>query len=125
MRAHLVVKDLGLSRLSRGNKVLVENIEDVVADLGELVLDLLAVLLDEGDLGRVALGLLLLLNRGHYPPRGTASTNDVFVGDGQEVALLDGEIAVLGGDDLHVLDHLCEEEIQISQLYPWICDRKS
>ena len=106
MRAHLVVKDLGLSRLSRGNKVLVENIEDVVADLGELVLDLLAVLLDEGDLGRVALGLLLLLNRGYDSPRSAAGTDDVLVGDREEVALLNRQITVLGGDHLHVLDHL-------------------
>lgn len=104
--AHLVVEDLGLARLGRGDQVLVKNVEDVVADLGKLVLDLLAVLLDEGDLGRVALRLLLLLDRSNYSPRGAASTNDVLVGDGEKVALLDGQVAVLGGDDLHVLNHL-------------------
>lgn len=46
-----MVEDLGLARLGRRDQVLVENLEDVLADLGELVLDLLTILLDEGDLG--------------------------------------------------------------------------
>lgn len=102
-----MIEDLGLARLGRGDKVLVEDLEDVVADLGKLGLDLLSVLLDQGDLGRVALGLLLLLDGSDYSPGRTAGTNDVLVGDGEEVSLLDGEIAVLRGDNLHVLDHLC------------------
>lgn len=59
---HLVVENLRLSALCRRNQVLIENLEDVFADLGELGLDLLAVFLDEDDLGRVAFRLLLLLN---------------------------------------------------------------
>ena len=114
--AHLVVEDLGLAGLGRGNQVRVEDVEDVVADLGELGLDLLAVLLDESDLRRVALRLLLLLDRGDYSPRGTAGANDVLVGDGEKVALLDGEVAVLAGDNLHVVDHLCGERNYISRL---------
>lgn len=106
--AHLVVEHLGLSRRSGGNKVLVENLEDVIANLGEFRLDLDSVLLDETDLGAVALRLLLLLDRSDNPPRGTAGADDVLVGDGQEVALLDGEIAVFGCDHLHVLDHFCK-----------------
>jgi hypothetical protein len=78
---HLVVEDLGLASLGGGDQVLVENLENVLADLGQLSLNLLAVFLDQGDLGLVALGFLFLLNRGDDPPRGTASTNDVFVGD--------------------------------------------
>jgi hypothetical protein len=88
--------------------VLVQDAQDVLADLGELAFNLLAVFLDEADLGRVALGLLLLLNRGDDSPRRTASANYIFVGDRQEIPLLDAQITVLGGDDLHVLDHLCE-----------------
>ena len=104
---HLVVEDLGLARLSGLDEVLIENLEDVIADLGKLGLDLLAVLLDESDLGLVALRLLLLLDRGDDSPRGTAGTNDVLVGDGQEIALLNGEFNVGRGNDLHVLNHLC------------------
>lgn len=104
---HLVVENLGLAALGRGDQVLVENGKDVLADLGKLGLDLLTVLLDEGNLLLVALGLLLLLNRGDDSPRCTASTNDVLVGDGKEVSLLDGKLLVSGSDVLHVLDHLC------------------
>lgn len=102
-----MVKDLGLASLGGRNEVLVQNGEDVLADLGQLGLNLLAVLLDKADLGRVALGLLLLLNRGDNSPRSASSTNDILVSDGQKVPLLNGEVTVLGGNDLHVLNHLC------------------
>lgn len=105
-----MVENLGLARLSGRDQVLVEDLEDVLADLGKLGLDLLSVLLDEGDLGRVALGLLLLLDRSDYSPGGAARTDDVLVGDGEKVALLDGQVAVLGGDNLHVVDHLCKAQ---------------
>lgn len=94
--------------------MLVKDLEDVVADLGQLGLDLLAVLLDQSDLGGVALSLLLLLDRSDYSPGSTASADDVLVGDGEKVALLDSEVAVLGSDDLHVLNHLCESRISIT-----------
>ncbi|KAI6766427.1 hypothetical protein HG531_011649 [Fusarium graminearum] len=43
------------SRLGRGDQVLVKDLEDIFADLGKLGLNLLSVLLDEGNLARVAL----------------------------------------------------------------------
>ena len=101
-----MVEDLGLSALGRGDEVLVEDSKDVFADLGKLGLDLLAVLLDKADLGLVALGLLLLLNGGDDSPRCAASTDDVLVGDGQKISLLDREFLVGRGNVLHVLDHL-------------------
>ena len=86
---HLVVEDLGFSALSRGDQVAVKALKNVLADLGQLGLDLLAVLLDKSNLGLVALGLLLLLDRGDDSPRSTAGANDVLVGDRQEISLLD------------------------------------
>ncbi len=102
-----MVEDLGLARGGRGDEVVIQDAEDVLADLGELALDLLAIVLDEANLGRVALRLLLLLNRGDDSPRRAAGANDVLISDRQQVPLLDGEIDVLGRDSLHVLDHLC------------------
>lgn len=58
-----MVEDLGFARGSRGDEVLVEDFEDILADLGELALDLLPVALDHCHLGLIALGLLLLLDR--------------------------------------------------------------
>lgn len=103
--AHLMVEDLRFTAVSRGNQVLVENLEDVIADLGEFSLDLLAVLLDEGDLGLVALGLFFLFNGGDDSPRRTAGTDDVLVGNREEIPLLNRELDVGRGDNLHVLDH--------------------
>jgi hypothetical protein len=98
---HLVVEDLGLAALRGGDEVTVKALEDVLADLGKLGLD------DESNLGLVALGLFLLLNRGDDSPRSTAGTDDVLVSNGQKVALLNGELLVCAGNSLHVLDHLC------------------
>lgn len=105
---HLVVENLGLAALSGGDQVTVQALQDVLADLSKLGFDLLTILLDESDLGLVALGLLLLLNRGDDSPRGAASTDDVLIGNGQEISLLNGELLVCGGDGLHVLNHLCQ-----------------
>lgn len=91
---HLVVEDLGFTGLSGRNQVLVQNFKDVFADLGQLGLDLLTVLLDQCDLRLIALGLLLLLDRGNDPPRGTAGTDDVLVGDRKQIPLFDGQFLV-------------------------------
>lgn len=101
-----MVEDLGLAARSRGNQVLVQNVQNVIADLSKLGLDLLAVLLDQSDLGLVALRFLLLLDRGNDSPRRTSGSNDVLVGDREKIPLLDGELYIGGGDNLHVLDHL-------------------
>ena len=101
-----MVEDLRLAALSRGDQVLVENLEDVIADLSELGLDLLTVLLNEGNLGFVALRLFFLLNRSDDSPGSTTGTDNVLVGDGQEIALLNGKLYIGRGDNLHVLDHL-------------------
>ena len=103
--AHLVVKDLGLASLGRGDQVLVEHLEDIVADLSKFRLDLLAVLLDEGDLGLIPLGFLLLFDGGDNPPRRASRTNDILVCDGKQVSLLDSELNIGSRNDLHVLDH--------------------
>jgi len=76
-----VVKDLGLPRLGLGDERVIENVKDILADLFELGLNLLAVLADDGDVLLGALLLLLLLNRGDDAPRCTAGTDDVLVGD--------------------------------------------
>lgn len=102
-----MVEDLGLARLSGRDQVLVKHAEDIVANLGKLALDLLAVLLDEGDLGGVALRLLLLLDRSDDAPRSTAGADDVLVSDRQEIPLLNRQVAAFGSNDLHVLNHLC------------------
>ena len=95
--AHLVVENLRLARLGLGDERLVKDVQDILADLLELGLDLLAVVTDGANVLLRALGLLLLLNRGDDAPRGTSCADDVLVGDGQEVALVNGELTA----DLH------------------------
>lgn len=103
-----MVEDLRLARGGRWNEVLVKDLEDVLTDLGELGLDLLPVGLDHVNLLVVSFALLLLLDGGDNSPRCSSSTNDVLVGDREEVSLLNGEFLVGRGDGLHVLDHLCK-----------------
>jgi hypothetical protein len=88
-----VVEDLALASLCLGDEALVEDVEDILADLLELKLDLLAVLADDTDVLVGALGLLLLLDAGDDAPRGTAGADDVLVGDGKKVTLVNCELA--------------------------------
>lgn len=67
-------------------------LQDIVAHIPELAFNLDTVRLDLLDLALVALGLLLLLDAGDDSPTGATGTNDVFVGDGQQVTLLDAEL---------------------------------
>lgn len=103
---HLVVEDLRLAGLGVGDKAVVEDIEDILADLLELELDLGAVLADGADVLVGALALLLLLNGGDDAPGGTAGTDDVLVGNAEEVALIDAQLTAQLGDLLHVANHL-------------------
>lgn len=88
-----MVEDLALASLGLGDEALVKDGEDILADLLELKLDLLAVLADDTDVLVGALGLLLLLDAGDDAPGSTAGADDVLVGDGKEVALVDCELA--------------------------------
>lgn len=101
-----MVEDLGLASLGVGNEGLIQHIEDVLADFLQLVLDLVAVLADGANVLIRALGLLLLLNRGDDAPAGAAGADDVLVGNGEQVALVDGKLAAKLGHLLHVRDHL-------------------
>ena len=87
-----MVEDLGLASGSVRNEAVVENVEDILANSLELGLDLVAVVANSSDVLVGALGLLLLLNRGDDAPRGTSCSDDVLVGDGKEVALVNGEL---------------------------------
>ena len=101
---HLVEEYLGLLGGGVGDEGLLDDAEDVVADVDELGLDLGLVVLDDGHL----VGVALLLDGGDDAPRRTAGTDDVLVGDGEKVALLNGELLGLLGHLLHVGDHLIE-----------------
>lgn len=102
---HLVVENLGLASGGIGNEALVKDIEDILADLLELGLNLLAVLLNGRDVLVGAFGLLLLLNGGDDAPRRTAGADHVLVGNTEQVALIHGELAANLGHLLHVGDH--------------------
>ena len=106
MNEHLVVKDLALACRRIGNQGLVENLENVLAHLLKLGLDLAAVFANGAKVLVVALALLLLLDRGDDAPAGAAGTNDVLVRDAEKVALVDRELAAKHGHLLHEGDHL-------------------
>ena len=57
-----MVEHLGFTALRGWDEVLIKDLENIFADVGKLVLDLLTVFLDQGDLAFIALGLLLLLD---------------------------------------------------------------
>jgi hypothetical protein len=89
---HLVVEDLALASLGLGDEALIEDTKDILADLLELELNLLAVLADDADVLVGTLGLLLLLDAGDDAPGSTAGADDVLVSNGKEVALVNCEL---------------------------------
>lgn len=101
-----MVEDLGLAGGGVGDEEVVEDIENILADLLELGLDLVAVVLDGGYVLVGALRFLLLLDRGDDAPRGTSGTDNVLVGDAEEVTLVNGELSAQLSHLLHVGDHL-------------------
>ena len=95
---HLVVEDLGLAGFSLGDKGLIENIEDILADLLKLGFNLLTVVADGADVLIRALGLFLLLNGGDDSPGSTSCANHILVCDGKEVSLVDSELSAQLGN---------------------------
>ena len=84
-----MVEDLGLARLGLWNQGLIQDIEDILADLLEFGFDLLTIVSDSRNVLVGALGLLLLLDRRDYAPGSTSSADNVLVSDGQKVSLID------------------------------------
>lgn len=101
-----MVKDLGFASSSVGNESVSQNVKDILADLLKFQLDLGPVLLDGADVLVGTLGLLLLLDGGDDAPGGTAGTDDVLVGDAEQVTFVNGELAAELGYLLHIEDHL-------------------
>ena len=99
---HLHVEDARLGRIGGAKQqVLLEKLEDVVADGVQLVLHLLLV---RGDLVLVVPTLLLLLRADRADD---AQRRPARADDGEEVALLEAEVAARArGHVLHVLHHL-------------------
>ena len=91
MNVHFVVKDLGFAGLGFGDQGLVKNVKDILADLLQFALDLLTIFADCWNMFVRALGFLLLLDGRDYAPGGTSSSDDVLVGHGKEIALVDRE----------------------------------
>lgn len=122
-----MVEDLALARLGLGDQGVVKDVENILADLLELGLDLLAVVTDDGNVLVGTLLLLLLLDRGDDAPRGTSGTDNVLVGDGEEVTLVDGKfttdlILVVSGWESRRLDRVgitlatsCYSELMVSK----------
>ena len=50
--------------------------------------------------------LLLALDGANDSPGSSSSTDNVLVGDGEEISLFDGEFRVEGGDRFHLRNHL-------------------
>ena len=89
---HLVVEDLGLSGHGLGDQRLIENVENILAHLLELLLNLRAVFADSANVLVSALLLFLLIYGRNDSPRGTAGADNILVCHGQEVALVNVQL---------------------------------
>lgn len=90
---HLVIEHLGLSGFGLWDERIVEDIEDVLTDFLEFGLNLLTIVTDGRNVFVGALGLFLLLDGGNDAPGSTSSSDDILVGNGEEVSLVDSELS--------------------------------
>mmetsp|Transcript_72464 Transcript_72464/g.198542 ORF Transcript_72464/g.198542 Transcript_72464/m.198542 type:complete len:261 (+) Transcript_72464:279-1061(+) len=103
---HLEVEDAGLRAGRLRDEEVVEQSEDILADVVELLLD---VGLVGGHVWRVIRMLLdlLRLDRANDAERSAARADDILVRDGQQVALLERQVRLRAfGRVLHEGDHL-------------------
>lgn len=87
-----MVEDFALAGLGLWDEAVVKHIENILADLLELGLDLLTVIADDANVLVCAFGLLLLLDARDDSPGRAARADHVLVGHGKEVALVDGKL---------------------------------
>lgn len=88
-----MVENLRLARLGLWDQGLIQDIKDILADLLEFGLNLLAVGSDGLNMLVGAFGFLLLLDGGDNAPGSTSGTNDILVGNGKKVSLIDGKLS--------------------------------
>ena len=98
---HLQVEHLGLPAGRRRDQVLVQKAQDAIADILQLLLDHLSVLLNPRNMLLVPFGLLFLLDARDDPPRCATRPDDVLVCHAQQVALLHRQLLLR-----HHLRHL-------------------
>lgn len=86
-----MIEYLGFSGLCLWDQRLIKDIKDITTNLLQFRLDLLAVFTDLSNVLVGALGLLFLLDARDNSPRCTSGTNNILVGNRQEIALVDGK----------------------------------
>ena len=103
---HFEVKDTLLAQFCSGDQLAVEQVEQVLACICELELNLLALAADECllTLGRTAIGGLSLLDAFDSVPAGAQHAHDVLVCDGQVLFLHVQACVQVGDDGLELLD---------------------
>jgi len=102
---HLVVKDLGLGRGRGLDKALVKDIENITANVGEFLLNLLAVFTSLDEVVLLSAAFLLLFNRGDDSERSATRADDVLVCNGEQVSFFNGELISSLGDFFHGIGH--------------------
>lgn len=102
---HLVVEDLGLTGTGILDEMIVENLEDIAANLAEFFLNLGLVATNHINMLGIALAFFLLFDGRDDTPRCATSTDNILVGDRQQIALFNRQFLVQSRHLLHVLDH--------------------
>ena len=113
-----MVEHLGFSGFGLGDQGLVQDVQNILAHLLQLGLDLLAVIADGSHMLFRSLGLLFLLNRRNDAPRGTTGADNVLVCDGKEISLVNGKFT----SDLYVISLArCEIDDSFGDV-SYLCD---
>ena len=108
VRFHLVEKYLRFVWLRIRNQVFLKQVENILAYLSKLNLNLVFVVLDFLHIFRVSLIVFLLLNRGEHSPSSSSCSDNIFECHRQNVSLFNCQfLAWRLCELLGIVNHLC------------------
>lgn len=108
--SHLIVKYRWFAGRAWGNKMLIDHSHDIRANISELCLNFMSVLLDPLYILLVSSWFFLLLNRGQDAPWCSPRTYDILITNRKQIPLLHSQFNIHICNLLHCIDHFCKIE---------------
>lgn len=109
--SHLIVKNSWFPRWGRWKEMIINDWQNVIADLSKLVFNPLPVFLNPLHILFIPLGLLLLFNRRQDPPRCPSCPNNILIPNRHQIPLLHCQLHIQFSNFLHRFNHLWNKKM--------------
>lgn len=102
---HLVIENTRFSSAGSWNQMLIDDAQDIITYFCQFFLYLLAIPFDQLNIVLIPFRFFFLFNGWHYAPWCSASPNDIFITNRQEVPLLNCQLQIELCNFLHGFNH--------------------